>query len=136
MPECTARAGAGNSGQTSRTRASVARPGAGDATGRRGGSRRGLGAVAWVRALGQITPGPVAQTVAVVGFAAAGVTDGLLAALVAFAPSLAFVLSGGRSFNRIRTNATALDFLSGAGPAAIDAIAGSAVPLAAAFQRL
>jgi chromate transporter len=91
-----------------------------------------LGAVA----LGQITPGPVVLTVAVVGFAAAGVTGGLLAALVAFAPSFAFVIGGGRSFSRIRTNAAARDFLSGAGPAAVGAIAGSAVPLAAALQHL
>ena len=45
-------------------------------------------------ALGQITPGPVVQTVAVVGYAAAGIGGGLLAALVAFAPSFAFVLVG------------------------------------------
>ena len=46
-------------------------------------------------ALGQITPGPVVQTVAVVGYAAAGVGGGLLAALVAFTPSFLFVLVGG-----------------------------------------
>jgi chromate transporter len=38
-------------------------------------------------ALGQITPGPLVQTVAVVGYAAAGVGGGLLAAAVAFARS-------------------------------------------------
>ena len=37
-------------------------------------------------ALGQITPGPVVQTVAVVGYAAAGLAGGLLAAVFAFAP--------------------------------------------------
>src|ERR1019366_8610326 len=40
-----------------------------------------------VVALGQITPGPVVQTVAAVGYAAAGLPGGLLAALVAFTPS-------------------------------------------------
>ncbi len=40
-------------------------------------------------ALGQVTPGPVVQTVAVVGYAAGGVGGGLLAAFVAFAPSFA-----------------------------------------------
>ena len=40
-------------------------------------------------ALGQVTPGPVVQTVAVVGYAAAGLGGGLLAAAVAFAPSFA-----------------------------------------------
>jgi chromate transporter len=37
-------------------------------------------------ALGQITPGPVVQTVAAVGYAAGGVGGGLLAALIAFSP--------------------------------------------------
>ena len=48
-------------------------------------------------ALGQVTPGPVVQTVAVVGYAAGGVGGGLLAALIAFAPSFAFVLSAVRT---------------------------------------
>ena len=43
-------------------------------------------------ALGQITPGPVVHTVAVVGYAAAGIGGGLLAAAVAFAPSFSFIL--------------------------------------------
>ena len=81
-------------------------------------------------ALGQITPGPVVQTVAVVGYAAAGVRGGLLASLVAFAPSLAFVLVGGRRFDLIRRDERARAFLDGAGPAAIGAIFGAAVPLA------
>src|SRR6202011_5959327 len=45
-------------------------------------------------ALGQVTPGPVVLTVAVVGYAAAGVGGGLLASLVAFAPSFLFVMLG------------------------------------------
>jgi chromate transport protein ChrA len=40
-------------------------------------------------ALGQVTPGPVVHTVAVVGYGAAGLGGGLLAALVAFSPSFA-----------------------------------------------
>jgi chromate transporter len=81
-------------------------------------------------ALGQITPGPVTQTVAVVGYAAAGVGGGLLAAAVAFSPSFAFILLGGDRFDRIRTDERARTFLDGAGPAAIGAILGSAIPLA------
>jgi len=84
-------------------------------------------------ALGQITPGPVVQTVAVVGYAASGVAGGLLAALVAFAPSFAFVLTGARRFESFRANAVARAFLDGAGPAAIGAIIGVAVPLALAL---
>jgi chromate transporter len=84
-------------------------------------------------ALGQITPGPVVQTVAAVGYAAAGIGGGLLAALVAFSPSFAFILVGGDRFDRVRSNPSARAFLEGAGPAAIGAILGSAVPLARAL---
>ena len=86
-------------------------------------------------ALGQITPGPVVQTVAAVGYGAAGVGGGLLAALVAFSPSFAFVLAGGGAFERLRTNRAAQGFLAGAGPAAIGAILGAAVPLTRALTE-
>jgi chromate transporter len=81
-------------------------------------------------ALGQITPGPVVQTVAVIGYAAAGIAGGLLAAVVAFTPSFVFVLGGGRHFDRLRANPAVQAFLAGAGPAAIGAILGSSVLLA------
>jgi chromate transporter len=86
-------------------------------------------------ALGQITPGPVVQTVAVVGYAAAGLTGGLLASAVAFSPSFAFILLGAHRFDQIRGNPTARAFLSGAGPAAIGAIYGSAIPLTRALSH-
>jgi chromate transporter len=86
-------------------------------------------------ALGQVTPGPVTHTVAVVGYAAAGVGGALLAATIAFLPSFAFVLLGARHFDRLRGNAGVLAFLDGAGPAAIGAIIGSAVPLALALSE-
>jgi chromate transporter len=86
-------------------------------------------------ALGQVTPGPVVQTVAVVGYGAAGVGGALLASLVAFSPSFAFILLGGERFDRIRTAPTARAFLDGAGPAAIGAIFGAAVPLARALSE-
>jgi chromate transporter len=86
-------------------------------------------------ALGQITPGPVVHTVAAVGFAAAGVKGGLLAAAVAFTPSFVFVLGGGPQFERLRTNTSARAFLDGAGPAAIGAIFGSTVPLGRALSE-
>jgi len=87
-------------------------------------------------ALGQITPGPVVQTVAVVGYAAGGIAGGLLAAAIAFGPSFVFVLSDARHFDQIRTNAKVQSFLTGAGPTVIGAIAGSAVPLGLAFGHL
>jgi len=87
-------------------------------------------------ALGQVTPGPVVQTVAVVGYAAAGVGGGLLASFVAFLPSFVFVLAGAPRFGLLRSNARVQAFLTGAGPAAIGAIAGSAIPLGLELTQL
>jgi chromate transport protein ChrA len=89
-----------------------------------------------ILALGQVTPGPVVLTVAAVGYAAAGVGGGLLAAVVAFAPSFVFVLTGARHFDRLRTNERARAFLTGAGAAAIGAIAGAAIPLGLALGEV
>jgi chromate transporter len=86
-------------------------------------------------ALGQVTPGPVVATVAAVGYGAYGIGGGLLAALVAFLPSFSFILLGGGRFERLRGNPTARAFLAGAGPAAIGAILGSAVPLTGALTE-
>ncbi|MCO8274228.1 chromate efflux transporter [Actinoplanes sp. TRM 88003] len=86
-------------------------------------------------ALGQITPGPVVHTVAVVGYAAAGLGGGLFAAAVAFSPSFTFVLLGADRFDRLRGNARVRAFLDGAGPAAIGAILGSAIPLIRALTE-
>ncbi len=87
-------------------------------------------------ALGQVTPGPVVQTVAVVGYAAAGVGGGLLASLVAFAPSFTFVLVGAKRFDGLRQNSHVRAFLDGAGPAAMGAIIGAAIPLALALEEV
>jgi len=87
-------------------------------------------------ALGQATPGPVTLTVCVVGYAAAGLAGGLLAAVVAFAPSTFFILAGGRRFEQIRANTTIQGFLAGAGPSVVGAIAGSAIPLGAEIGHL
>ena len=79
--------------------------------------------------LGQITPGPVVHTVAVVGFAAGGVMGALLTACVAFVPSFVMIGFGARHFERFRKNASVRSFLDGAGPSAIGAILGVSVPL-------
>ncbi|HEV3212427.1 MAG TPA: chromate efflux transporter [Acidimicrobiales bacterium] len=86
-------------------------------------------------ALGQVTPGPVVQTVAVVGYAAGGIGGGLLAALVAFAPSFAFIILLSPHFDRLRASRGVQAFLTGAGSAAIGAIAGAAVPLGLALSQ-
>jgi chromate transporter len=80
-------------------------------------------------AFGQLTPGPVVQTVAVVGYAAAGIGGALLASLVAFAPSFLLVLVLAPRFGALRASPAARAFLDGAGPAAIGAILGAAVVL-------
>jgi chromate transporter len=86
-------------------------------------------------ALGQVTPGPVVATVSAIGYAAHGVGGGVLAAVVAFLPSFTFVLVLGGRFGRLRTDLRAQAFLDGAGPAAIGAILGAAIPLAAALHE-
>jgi chromate transporter len=84
-------------------------------------------------ALGQVTPGPVVATIAAVGYAAHGIGGGILASIVAFTPSFSFILLGGQRFGRLRRSAGARAFLDGAGPAAIGAILGAAIPLTGAL---
>lgn len=86
-------------------------------------------------ALGQVTPGPVVHTVSAVGYAAHGLGGALLAAVVAFAPSFALILGLAPRFERLRQNEWLRAFLDGAGPAAIGAILGAAVPLALALSE-
>ena len=86
-------------------------------------------------ALGQVTPGPITQTVAAVGYAAGGLPSALLAACVAFAPSFSFILFGAARFERLLINERVLAFLAGAAPTAAGAIIGSAIPLAAALSE-
>ena len=45
------------------------------------------------------------------------------------------MLAGGRHFERLRSDLRAQRFLDGAGPAAIGAILGSAIPLARALEE-
>ncbi len=84
-------------------------------------------------ALGQVTPGPVTQTIAVVGYAAGGLPGAVLAAVVAFAPSFCFVLLGAARFERLLVDERAVGFLAGAAPSAAGAIIGAAVPLTQAL---
>jgi chromate transporter len=86
-------------------------------------------------ALGQVTPGPVSHTVAAVGYAAGGIPGGVLASLVAFAPSFSFILLGAARFERLLSSARVVAFLGGAAPAAAGAIIGAAVPLALAVSE-
>ena len=80
-------------------------------------------------------PGPGGATVAAVGYAAAGIAGGLLAALVAFSPSFSFILLGGQPLRTAAREPRRQAFLDGAGPAAIGAILGAAIALAMALTQ-
>lgn len=86
-------------------------------------------------ALGQVTPGPVTQTVAAVGYAAHGLAGAVLAALIAYSPSFAFIAFGASRFERLLENERVLAFLAGAAPAAAGAIVGAAIPLTEAIAQ-
>jgi chromate transporter len=89
-----------------------------------------------VVALGQITPGPVVLTVAAVGYAAHGLSGGLVATVVAFGPSFLFIIAGARRFEALRQNQTAQAFLAGAAPSVIGAIGGASLPLGLLLAHL
>jgi chromate transporter len=86
-------------------------------------------------AYGQLTPGPVVHTVAIVGWAAAGLGGALLAAAVGFAPSFVVIAALGRRFVQLRRSAPTRAFLDGAGPAAVGAILGAVVLLFGALEQ-
>jgi chromate transporter len=77
----------------------------------------------------------VVQTVAAVGYSAAGIGGGLLAAAVAFAPSFSFIMLGAARFERLLADDRVSSFLTGAAPAAAGAIIGSAIPLTLALSE-
>ena len=83
-------------------------------------------------ALGQVTPGPVVHTVAVVGYAAAGRRRRRCSPPSSRSRRRSRSSSlGADRFDRLRANPASARFLDGAGPAAIGAILGAAIPLAA-----
>jgi chromate transporter len=86
-------------------------------------------------AIGQVTPGPVTNTVAAVGWSAGGLAGAALAAICAFGPSIVFIGCYGQHFARVRESRKAQAVLLGSGPAALGAILGSSVPLAAALHE-
>jgi chromate transporter len=86
-------------------------------------------------ALGQVTPGPVTQTIAAVGYAAHGLAGAALAAIVGYAPSFSFILLGASRFERLLSSRRVRAFLAGAAPAAVGAIMGSAFPLTASIAQ-
>jgi len=85
--------------------------------------------------LGQITPGPVVLTVAVIGFAASGIWGALFITALAFLPSFMFVIGGAKHLTKFRQSRRSQAFFRGAGPVTIGAICGSAIPLASSLTQ-
>ncbi len=83
-------------------------------------------------ALGQITPGPVSTTTAVVGYIVAGLPGALVAALGIFLPSFIFVILSAPLIPRMRQNAYLGAFLSGINAGVIAAILVTLLDLARA----
>ena len=72
---------------------------------------------------------------AAVGYAAHGLLGALLAALIVYTPSFAFIVIGASSFERLLENRHVLAFLAGAAPAAAGAIIGAAISLTEAIAH-
>ena len=86
-------------------------------------------------ALGQVTPGPVVATVAAIGVLRGGVTTGLLAAAIAFAPSFLFIGTLSPHLSRLRASASGRLVTGALGAAAAGMIGASGVLLAAAERQ-
>jgi chromate transporter len=87
-------------------------------------------------AIGQVTPGPVLLTVAVVGYKVAGILGALVATVAAFLPSFGFIGLAAPLLRRSRHNPWFKAFLQGISPAVLGAIAAVTVPLVQAALLL
>ncbi|HWX88577.1 MAG TPA: chromate transporter [Solirubrobacteraceae bacterium] len=90
----------------------------------------------WVRGAGKGARGRSLGPSRLSATPLAGFPQGLLAALVAFAPSFSFILFGATRFERLLLNERVAALLAGAAPAAAGAIIGSAIPLAGALSEM
>lgn len=81
-------------------------------------------------AIGQISPGPVVLTAAVVGYKVAGILGALVSSVAIFTPSFLFIMAAAPLLLRIRQNPQVKRFLKGVMPAVLGAIAAAVVPLA------
>jgi len=81
-------------------------------------------------AVAMITPGPVVITVVFIGYLAAGLLGGVLAAIGIFLPVYLFTIIPAPWFSRNRDNALLKAFVQGATAAATGAIAGAVLVLA------
>lgn len=80
--------------------------------------------------LSQITPGPIVNLSAFVGYQVAGVSGAVLAAFSVFLPAFIFIIGAAAVMDRVRQSGKVQAFLKGVNAAVVGAILGVTVPLA------
>ena len=80
--------------------------------------------------LGQITPGPIVNVSAFVGYEVAGVSGAVLAAFSVFLPAFLFIIGAAAGMDWVRQSPQVQAFLRGINGAVVGAILGATVPLA------
>lgn len=81
-------------------------------------------------AIGQLSPGPVTLTAAVIGYKVAGVLGAIVATVAIFLPSFAFIMLVAPWLLKLRETRWLQGFLQGITPAVLGAIAATTIPLA------
>lgn len=80
--------------------------------------------------LSQITPGPIVNVSAFVGYQVAGVGGAALAAFSVFLPAFIFIMAAAAAIERVRESRRVQGFLKGINAGVVGAILGATVPLA------
>jgi chromate transporter len=80
--------------------------------------------------LSQITPGPIVNVSAFVGYQVAGVSGAALAAFSVFLPAFIFIIGAAAAMERVRQSRKVQAFLKGINAGVVGAILGATVPLA------
>ena len=80
--------------------------------------------------LSQITPGPIVNVSAFVGYQVAGVSGAALAAFSVFLPAFIFIMGAAAAMERVRQSTKVQAFLKGINAAVVGGILGATVPLA------
>lgn len=80
--------------------------------------------------LSQITPGPIVNLSAFVGYQVAGISGAALAAFSVFFPAFVFIMGAIAVMDRIRQSVKVQAFLKGVNAAVVGAILGATIPLA------
>lgn len=81
-------------------------------------------------ALGQLTPGPIVNLSAFVGYQAGGVVGAVVGAAAVFLPAFAIILAAIPAMDRLKGSPTMRAFLQGVNAAVVGAIVAATLPLA------